>query len=77
MFATNQFTQLMDVHPVVTFTSPDPENFPLPNPRYLKIHAAFARIAFYSGVGKHISDIFTGVERQLAFGSDSSSNKSI
>ncbi|KAF8902923.1 hypothetical protein CPB84DRAFT_1775216 [Gymnopilus junonius] len=76
MGAANQFTQLMDVQPIVTFTTPDAVNFPLPNPQYLKIHAACARIAFFSGVGKHINDIFTGVERQLVSGSDSSSTKS-
>lgn len=33
----------------VTFSTPDPENLPLPGPTYLAIHAACTKIAYLSG----------------------------
>lgn len=37
----------------VTFTSTDP-SFPLPNPGYLRLHAAVCRVAHMSGVAKYL-----------------------
>jgi hypothetical protein len=38
----------------VTFTTPDPVKFPVPNPEYLAIHAACAKIAHLSGAAELI-----------------------
>jgi len=38
----------------VTFTTPDPVNYPLPNPQYLAIHAACAKVAHMSGAAATI-----------------------
>ncbi|KDR75041.1 hypothetical protein GALMADRAFT_140593 [Galerina marginata CBS 339.88] len=64
--SANPFTQLMDVSPIINLNTPDKDNLPLPNPRYLRIHAACARVAYLSGVGKYIDDILAGIERRLA-----------
>jgi hypothetical protein len=39
--------------PIITFTSTDP-NLPLPNPEYLKLHAAVCRVAFMSGAAGYL-----------------------
>ena len=33
----------------ITFTSPDPVNYPVPSPEYLAIRAACAKVAHFSG----------------------------
>jgi hypothetical protein len=38
----------------VTFTTPDPVKYPVPNPEYLAIHAACAKIAHLSGAAELI-----------------------
>ncbi|KAF6749695.1 hypothetical protein DFP72DRAFT_1072928 [Ephemerocybe angulata] len=38
----------------IELKTPDPENCPLPSPRYLEIHAACARVTHFSGAGKYI-----------------------
>ena len=40
----------------VTFTTPDPINYPLPSPRLLALHAACAKVACLSGAGKYIAE---------------------
>ena len=46
----------------VTFTTPNPETLPVPNPDYLNIHAACARIAHLSGAGEYIDKIMRDIE---------------
>ena len=41
----------------VTLTSPDPETYPLPNPRYLAFHAAVAKVVHMAGMAEHLDDI--------------------
>ena len=40
-------------NPVITFTSTDP-SLPLPNPEYLKLHAAICRVAHMSGAADYL-----------------------
>ena len=56
----------------VTFTSPNPETLPLPNPRYLAFHAALASVVHTAGVADQLNDILTKREsiRELSDGSD-------
>ena len=48
---------------VITFTTPDPINFPLPSPRLLALHAACAKVACLSGAGDYIDIILEEMER--------------
>lgn len=41
----------------VDFTTSDPVKRPLPDPRYLKLHAACARVAHLSGAAEYIDQI--------------------
>ncbi|KAF9473949.1 hypothetical protein BDN70DRAFT_347629 [Pholiota conissans] len=41
----------------VTFKSPDPENLPVPSSIYLGIHAACAKVAYFSGASEYIDKI--------------------
>ncbi|KAA1472924.1 hypothetical protein DENSPDRAFT_839317 [Dentipellis sp. KUC8613] len=58
----------------VEFTTPDPVRRPLPDPRYLKLHAACARIAHMSGAAQCIDQILheEEVTKVLAFDGGSS-----
>ncbi|KIY49502.1 hypothetical protein FISHEDRAFT_41664 [Fistulina hepatica ATCC 64428] len=46
----------------VDFTTPDTVNLPLPDPRYLKLHAACARVASLSGAAECIDNILRKAE---------------
>jgi hypothetical protein len=48
---------------------------PLPNPRYLALHAACARVAHLSGAGKYIDAFYRDVETTLVLAKDGSSAK--
>jgi hypothetical protein len=39
----------------VTFTTPDQDKYPVPDPTYLAIHAACAKVAHLSGAAESIS----------------------
>ncbi|OBZ66341.1 hypothetical protein A0H81_13681 [Grifola frondosa] len=56
----------------VTFTSSNPI-IPLPSPRYLALHAAWARIVHLSGAGEYINKIFINMERLPVLADDGSS----
>ncbi|THH07530.1 hypothetical protein EW146_g9291 [Bondarzewia mesenterica] len=45
----------------VEFTSTDPA-LPLPEPRYLRLHAACAKVAHLSGAGEYIDTVFRDIE---------------
>jgi len=55
----------------VTFTTTTP--FPLPDPRYLCIHAACAKIAHISGAGEYIDTIYKDIEDMRVMATDGSS----
>ncbi|KAG2012322.1 hypothetical protein CC2G_012350 [Coprinopsis cinerea AmutBmut pab1-1] len=60
---------------IVRFQSSDPENLPLPSPRYLEIHAAFARIAHFSGATDYIDRIMRDLEDKTVLANDGSSGE--
>jgi len=47
------FVDEVDEGTEVTFTSPNPEVYPLPNPRYLAFHAAVAKVVHMAGMAGH------------------------
>jgi hypothetical protein len=53
----------------VTFTTSDPVRLPLPNPRYLGVHAAYCKVARLSGAGEYSDKVFRDMEdtRVLSF----------
>ncbi|EAU81019.1 hypothetical protein CC1G_13484 [Coprinopsis cinerea okayama7 len=60
---------------IVRFQSSDPENLPLPSPRYLEIHAAFARIAHLAGATDYIDRIMRDLEDKTVLANDGSSGE--
>lgn len=58
----------------VDFTTSDPVKRPLPDPRYLELHAACARVAHLSGAAEYIDQILREEEvtKVLAFDGGSS-----
>ncbi|PPQ65717.1 hypothetical protein CVT26_000334 [Gymnopilus dilepis] len=46
----------------IVFTTPDEERLPLPDPRYLALHAACARVAHLSGAGEYIDEVLRDLE---------------
>jgi hypothetical protein len=59
--ATKQFF-IREIPAQVQLTTPDPNNYPLPDPRYLAIHAACARVAHLSGAAEYIEMVFRDME---------------
>ena len=47
---------------MVTFTSFDPENLPLPDPRYLAFHAAVSKVVHMAGMAEHLDEILRKYE---------------
>ena len=58
--------------PIITFTSTDP-NLPLPNPEYLKLHAAVCRVAFMSGAARYLDQEDRDIDRLDVLAHDGSS----
>ena len=58
---------------VVTFTAQG--GLPLPDPRYLALHAACARVAHLSGAGEYIDAFHRDMETTLVLAKDGSSAK--
>ena len=52
----------MDDGAEVTFTSPNPTAFPLPDPRYLAFHAAVAKVVHTAGMAEHLDEIIRKTE---------------
>ncbi|KAF8968106.1 hypothetical protein BDZ97DRAFT_1800895 [Flammula alnicola] len=46
----------------IQLTTPDPRQYPLPDPRYLAVHAACARVAHLSGAAGPINDSLHDIE---------------
>ncbi|KAF8188976.1 hypothetical protein BJ912DRAFT_1031865 [Pholiota molesta] len=57
----------------VTFTTPDPRDYPVPSPTYLAIHAACAKIAHLSGAGEYIDQLCCDMEAGTTLNPDGSS----
>jgi hypothetical protein len=55
----------------VTFTSPDPQKLPLPEPRYLAFHAAIAKVVHTAGLAGHLDSILREREEAKVLSSDS------
>ena len=58
--------------PIITFTSTDP-SLPLPNPEYLKLHAAVCRVAHMSGAAGYLDQEDRDVDRIGVLACDGSS----
>ncbi|KAI6016657.1 hypothetical protein BKA83DRAFT_4333821 [Pisolithus microcarpus] len=58
----------------VTFSTPDAEQYPLPNPTYLAIHAACAKVAHLSGAAEHIEEILRRMEDTRVLAEDGRSS---
>lgn len=56
--------------PHVHFTTVDPVNLPLPDARYLKLHAACSRIVHLSGAAEFIDKILRDAEDATALACD-------
>ena len=52
---------IRDLPATVTFTSQHP-SYELPDPRYLKMHAACCRVAHMSGVTGYVADILDDLD---------------
>lgn len=46
----------------IELTTPDPVEYPLPDSRYLALHAACARVAHLSGAGEYIEKVLRDIE---------------
>jgi len=64
---------LENIPTTVTFTTPDPEQLPLPSPDYLRLHAAAARVAHLSGAGEYIDKMLRDMEETRVLSTDGSS----
>ena len=58
---------------LITFTSTDP-SLPLPNPEYLKLHAAVCRVAHMSGAAGYLDREDQDVDRIEVLARDGSAN---
>jgi hypothetical protein len=57
----------------VQFNTSDPKEMPVPNPRYLRLHAACAKIAYISGVGDLMDQWDYEIDNMDVLASDGSS----
>jgi len=63
---------LLGIQMTVIFTPG--EDYPAPDPCYLHLHAACARVAYLSGAGEYIMTIFRDVESTVVLARDGSSS---
>ena len=59
----------------MTFSLPDPENLPLPNPAYLHIHAVCATVAHLSGATEYIDQMWRRMEETHVLAEDGGSSE--
>ncbi|KAF8875055.1 hypothetical protein BD779DRAFT_1613478 [Infundibulicybe gibba] len=57
----------------IQLTTPDPVEYPLPDPRYLAVHAACARVAHLSGAAEYMEMIFREMEEAQVLADDGGS----
>ncbi|KAG8906720.1 hypothetical protein FRB99_006318 [Tulasnella sp. 403] len=60
---------------IVEFTTPDPTDLPLPDSRYLALHAACAQVSHASGAAEYIDELLCDMEDRTVLASDGSSSK--
>ncbi|KAF8199018.1 hypothetical protein BJ912DRAFT_845340 [Pholiota molesta] len=58
----------------IQWTTPDPAAYPLPDPRYLALHAACARVAHLSGAGGYMERVLREIEEMGVLASDGGSD---
>jgi len=63
---------MMEIPVTVVFTSRD-KKLPLPDPRYLRIHAACAKVAHLSGAAEYIDGIFRDMDDTRVLATNGSS----
>lgn len=63
---------LVNLPATVTFTSTR-AHLPLPDPRYLALHAACAKVAFLSGAGEYIETVDRDIYTTKVLANDGSS----
>jgi hypothetical protein len=61
-----------NIPPLVTFTSTNPDLY-LPDPRYLKLHAACCKVTNLSGVGEYIREFYRRLEETDVLANDGTS----
>ncbi|KAI6156292.1 hypothetical protein EDD17DRAFT_1704602 [Pisolithus thermaeus] len=59
----------------VTFSTPDAEKYPLPNPTYLAIHATCAKVAHLPGAAEHIEEVLERMEDTRVLAEDGGSSE--
>ncbi|KAI5991204.1 hypothetical protein EDD15DRAFT_2169557 [Pisolithus albus] len=59
----------------VTLSTPDADKYPLPDPTYLAIHAACAKVAHHSGAAEHIKKVVERMEDTLDLAEDGGSSE--
>jgi hypothetical protein len=64
--------QHLPPNPIITFTSTDP-TLPLPNPEYLKLHAAVCRVAHMCGAADYLDQQDRDFDRTTVLARDGSS----
>ena len=63
--------KVLGIKPTIEFVAH--ENLPLPNPEYLRVHAACCRVHHRSGAGRYIKKILREVEELQVLEEDGSS----
>ncbi|KAI6125336.1 hypothetical protein EDD16DRAFT_1690905 [Pisolithus croceorrhizus] len=59
----------------VSFSTPDAEEYPLPNRTYLAIHATCAKVAHLSGAAEHIEEVLERMEDTRVLAEDGGSSE--
>ncbi|KIJ47305.1 hypothetical protein M422DRAFT_164180, partial [Sphaerobolus stellatus SS14] len=61
---------LNDLPQLVTFTTHDQTNLPVPNPAYLALHASCAKVGHLSGAAEYIEKMFSDMEETRVLSAD-------
>ncbi|KAJ3509951.1 hypothetical protein NLJ89_g4944 [Agrocybe chaxingu] len=72
--STKPHVYLVGIPDIVSFSTPDPQRLPLPDPRYLATHAACARVAHMSGAAEDIHKVLRDIEETDVLPSDGPSD---
>ena len=64
---------LLNYQEYITFTTPDPVEYPVPSRTYLEIHAACAKVAHLSGAREYIEKLYEEMENRETLDSDGGS----
>ena len=66
------FADIVNDGDTVTFTSVDPDLYPLPDRRYLTLHAAVAKAVHMAGAAEYLDDLIRKYENNIRVLSDES-----